>query len=65
MKTFELEQNGLFELNLDESLNLNAGGIFGDIGYVVGYSARMTYEFFTADWGSLSPSNGYVTAKVG
>lgn len=60
-----LEQMNLISLTENELLSIQGGGLFKDIGYAVGYSARMVYEFFTAEWGSLSPSNGYVTAKVG
>lgn len=60
-----LEQMDLTELTENELLSIEGGGLFEDIGYAVGYSARVVYEFFTAEWKSLSPSNGYVTAKVG
>ena len=66
MKSEDLRTMNLVLLSEQEINEINGGeGILSDVGYAIGYSARMVYEFFSADWGSLSPSNGYATAKIG
>lgn len=66
MRTEDLKAMNLVVLTDHEIVQINGGdGILHDVGYAIGYSARMVYEFFSADWGSLDPSNGYTTAKIG
>lgn len=65
MSTSDLDKMGLTSLSAQEESELD-GGIFREIGYAIGYGARWTYEYFTAEWDELlNPSNAWVKAKIG
>ncbi len=66
MNTSDLTTKGLTSLTAQEQCEIDGGNLFEDIGYGIGYAARWTYEYFTAEWDeALNPSNAWVKAKIG